>query len=77
MSASCLPRALGAMAPLASPGTAPALKPSLALRAFSGESPTYSSKRSLRASTLILANSDDRPSKALRRLGVLRIPSTR
>ncbi|CRM86895.1 hypothetical protein [Pseudomonas sp. 22 E 5] len=77
LSASCLPIALGAMAPLASPGTAPALKPSLALSAFSGESPTYSSNRSLRASALILSNSADKPSSAWRRLGVFRMPSTR
>ncbi|PAV66563.1 hypothetical protein WR25_01164 [Diploscapter pachys] len=68
LSASCLPIAAGATAPLASPGAA-ALKPSLAARLFSGESPTYSSKRSLRASTFSLANSLDSPSRALRRLG--------
>ena len=64
-------------APLASPGAAPALKPSLADRPFSGEAPTYSSKRSVSASTLSLANSADSPVRAWRRLGVLRMPITR
>ncbi|MCY1500328.1 hypothetical protein D9M68_343690 [compost metagenome] len=76
LSASCLPSALGAMASLASPGAA-ALKPSLAPRPFSGEWPTYSSKRSVSTSTLNLSNSREIATSAWRRLGVLRRPTIR
>ncbi|MCY1448158.1 hypothetical protein D9M71_648120 [compost metagenome] len=75
--ASCLPMAAGAMAPLASPGAAAALKPSLAPWPFSGESPTYSSKRSVSASTLSLSNSPEMADSPWRRLGVLRMPTMR
>ena len=59
--ASCLPMAAGAMAPLASPGTAPppTWKPSLADSALSGEPSTIWAKRSVSASSLILVNSLD------------------
>ena len=71
--------AAGAIAPLASPGTAPppTCEPSVAPSALSGDLPTIWAKRSVKASSLILVNSPDMPASTWRKLGVDRMPTTR
>src|SRR3546814_862148 len=77
--ASCLPIWAGAIAPLASPGTAPPLSddPSCAASASSGEPPTISANPSVSVSTLIFSNSREMPRSVLRNPPVLTIPPTR
>lgn len=78
-SASCLPIAAGAMAPLASPGAAvwPSEKPSLGNRPSSGEPATICAKCSLSAAGFSFSNSLEIANNALRRPRTLRMPTSR
>ena len=77
--ACCLPICAGAIAPLASPGTAPppTLKPSLAVKPCSGEPLRISSKRSVSVSALIFSNSLEILVKAWLKPLVFNMPTIR
>ena len=64
-SASCLPIAAGAIAPLASPGSPPTPEPSLARRFSSGEPAMILANSSASTSGLIFSNSFEMPSSRL------------
>ncbi len=76
-SASCLPIAAGAMAPLASPGAAPpaAPLPSLAVWPSSTEPATICARLSASSSGLTFSNWREIANSALRRKLVLSMPS--